>query len=208
MKKLFRESLLILLTGLVTINANAQYGATYNYIIPSGSFGYYFKPTSGVELNGIIGNIDEQFNITTHLGYYSLSATQDEFTTYAHQYGGSNGLSFLPGKETWYSYQVLSFGAGANYKILDKRLSPFVGMDFSALLASYHRSYYIQTLISSDEEDNNITFAIRPKLGLSFEASETIRIQAGIAQSIGKTYDVEETQVYWQPFFSIQAFLD
>lgn len=208
MKKFFGVNLLILLIGLVALDANAQYGATYNYIIPSGSFGYYFKPTSGFELNGIIGDIDEQFNITANVGYYSLSATQDEFTTYAREYGGSSGISFLPGKETWYSYQVLSLGAGANYKILDKKLSPFVGMDFSALLASYHRSYYIQTLISSDEEDNNITFAIRPKLGFSFEASETIRIQAGIAQSIGKTYDVEEAQVYWQPFFSIQAFLD
>ncbi len=193
---------------LVTLNANAQYGATYNYIMPSGSFGYYFKPASGVEVNGIIGDIDEQFNINTHLGYYSLSPTQAEFSTYARQYGGSNGLSFLPGSETWYSYKVLSLGGGANYKILDKKVSPFVGLDFSILLASYHRSYYIQTLISSDEQDNNTTFAIRPKLGVSAEISDVIRLQAGIAQSIGKTYEVSETQVYWQPFISIQAFLE
>jgi hypothetical protein len=193
---------------LVALNVSAQYGATYNYIKPTGSFGYYFKPTSGFELNGIIGDIDEQFNINTHLGYYSLSATQDVFTTYAQQYGGSNGLSFLPGYETWYSYQVISLGAGVNYKILDKTVSPFVGLDFSTLLASYHRSYYIQTLISSDEQDNNTTIAIRPKLGVSAEISDVIRLQAGIAQSIGKTIDVSETQVYWQPFISVQAFLE
>lgn len=208
MKKFVLASMLVLFAAAMPTAVKAQYGATYNYIKPSGSFGYYFKPASGFEINGIIGDIDEQFNINTHIGYYSLSPTQSVFSTYARQYGGSNGLSFLPGYETWYSYQVLSLGMGASYKLIDKKLSPFVGLDFSVLLASYHRSYYIQTLISSDEQNNNTTIAIRPKIGVSFEASDVIRLQAGIAQSIGKTYEVSETQVYWQPFISVQAFLE
>jgi hypothetical protein len=201
-------SMLALYAAVTPTALKAQYGATYNYIKPSGSLGYYFKPASGVELNGIIGDIDEQFNMNTHLGYYSLSPTQSIFSTYARQYGGSNGLSFLPGYESWYSYQVISLGMGATYKFFDKKISPFAGLDLSVLLASYHRSYYIQTLISSDEQENNTTIAIRPKIGVSIEVSDAIRVQAGIAQSIGKTYEVSETQVYWQPFISVQAFLE
>lgn len=208
MKKFVLASMMVLFASAMPTAVKAQYGATYNYIKPSGSFGYYFKPASGVEINGIIGDIDEQFNINTHIGYYSLSPTQSVFSTYARQYGGSNGLSFLPGYESWYSYQVISLGMGANYKFFDKKISPFAGLDLSVLLASYHRSYYIQTLISSEEENNNTTFTIRPKIGVSFEASDVIRVQAGIAQSIGKTYEVSETQVYWQPFISVQAFLE
>jgi hypothetical protein len=200
--------MLALYAAVTPTALKAQYGATYNYIKPSGSLGYYFKPASGVELNGIIGDIDEQFNMNTHLGYYSLSPTQSIFSTYARQYGGSNGLSFLPGYESWYSYQVISLGMGATYKFFDKKISPFAGLDLSVLLASYHRSYYIQTLISSDEQENNTTIAIRPKIGVSIEVSDAIRVQAGIAQSIGKTYEVSETQVYWQPFISVQAFLE
>jgi len=206
--RFFLACIWVLFASTMPILVKAQYGATYNYIKPTGSLGYYFKPASGVELNGIVGDIDEQFNINTHLGYYSLSPTQSVFSTYARQYGGSNGLSFLPGYESWYSYQVISLGMGATYKFFDKKISPFAGLDLSILLASYHRSYYIQTLISSDEQDNNTTIAIRPKLGVSAEVSDVIRVQAGIAQSIGKTFEVSETQVYWQPFISVQAFLE
>lgn len=208
MNRFVLASMLALYAAVTPTALKAQYGATYNYIKPSGSLGYYFKPASGVELNGIIGDIDEQFNMNTHLGYYSLSPTQSIFSTYARQYGGSNGLSFLPGYESWYSYQVISLGMGATYKFFDKKISPFAGLDLSVLLASYHRSYYIQTLISSDEQENNTTIAIRPKIGVSIEVSDAIRVQAGIAQSIGKTYEVSETQVYWQPFISVQAFLE
>ena len=208
MNRFVLASMLALYAAVTPTALKAQYGATYNYIKPSGSLGYYFKPASGVELNGIIGDIDEQFNVNTHFGYYSLSPTQSIFSTYARQYGGSNGLSFLPGYESWYSYQVISLGMGATYKFFDKKISPFAGLDLSFLLASYHRSYYIQTLISSDEQDNNTTIAIRPKIGVSIEVSDAIRVQAGIAQSIGKTYEVSETQVYWQPFISVQAFLE
>ena len=59
MKKFVLASMLVLFAAAMPTAVKAQYGATYNYIKPSGRFVYYFKPAAGFEMNGMIGDIDE-----------------------------------------------------------------------------------------------------------------------------------------------------
>lgn len=196
----------LLVFALISSIANAQYRVNLNYIQPTGDLSYFFKPTLGAEVGLIMGEIDDQFWVDVHGGFYSLQPHQKTFPTYALQYGGSNGLFFLPGYDSWDWYYVLCGGIGANYKVIDRKLSPIVGVDFTAMIGTYQHTQYIQTLIMLDETTSNLTLAIRPKIGVSYEASDRIRLQLGVAQSTGKTLEVDGIQTFWFPYLSFQVF--
>ncbi|MES2655605.1 MAG: hypothetical protein V4620_08450 [Bacteroidota bacterium] len=173
---------------------NAQYSVRASYIKPSGIFGYTFKPTVEAEIAFVDGEIDSKFRFGFSIGYYSLTARQDTFFSY----GIRNGSVYLPAYSIWNSYKALPLALNLDYKILDKRFSPILGLDGVITLVDYK---YISDLNSSYHKDvtgGTVTGGFITRVGLQYELSDNFLIATSFGKNFGLDFKTMDANNIWK----------
>jgi len=186
-------------------NIYAQVGAEISYIGPVGYPAYFFKPSLGLEVKWLSGDEDSKIRACMSIGYYSFKPTQDTFPTITVASGGMNAL--LPGHEVIKTYAVVPIGFGAEYRPLETKLSPVIGLMgyFYVIDLAYHSD--VQTLIDEDSESAEWELAVMPKLGLSYKLSDNWLLSASLGYSLGITGTVD-TQSYWKTSIGVMYIPD
>ncbi len=204
MKPIVRIFLILLFPGFMA-RGLAQAGLQLSYMDPVGTAAYSLKRGMGAEFMYSANEIDSRWKFSGYLGFFSYKTTQDTFPLQGMLYGQTTAL--LPGYEVISKYQSMSCGFGAVYKLLNKKLSPIIGMDgyLTFVSMSYHR--YVETLI--DETFSNEMqwqFAIFPKAGVSYQMNDNWLLNAGIGRNMG--FGSTGSQAFWKSYISLQYYLN
>lgn len=187
-------------------------GLQANYVAPGSDMKYALKPTVGIELKLSSGEIDNRFKFGVALGYCVFKPTQDTFRIYGTQTGGTasngvpvNGTLLQPGFEHIYNYKVASIGFWSDFKILSKKFSPTLGLDFYAYVASLNEDYTVEWQISlqgQNENETTYSFAFIPKAGLSYELKDNWLFAGGMGRSMA-FYGSETLRSFWKSYISV-----
>ncbi len=171
---------------------------------PIGKTAYILKPGYGAELHFLSGDIDDRWKLNIGLGYYIFKATQDTFNTYGLEF--SQKTTLYPGYSILRKYNIASMGAGFTYKILDKILSPTVGLDANVSIITLSESNVSGLINSSTDNESYWRLSIGPKIGGCYEINENWLLNAGVGSSFG--IGNSGVQSYWKPYISINYFID
>jgi|JI7StandDraft_1071085.scaffolds.fasta_scaffold108402_3 hypothetical protein len=199
-KKLFALSLFI----LGPLLSNAQWGLNGIYIKPSSKFGVVFKPTFSGELVHLVNDFGERVNWRISIGYISLKPTQDTFYTWGILYNGQS--SFTTGTEIWRKYDIITCNIGLDYKIIDRALSPIIGLDAGLNFNSL--DYSTRSVVKSEEARIGTTaVSCTPKIGVSYELNDAWLF----ILTTGKSLNMDEnysTTSFWKTQVGAAYFFD
>ncbi len=200
-KTVFLLSFFILSTNTCL---KAQYGLQIASMVPAGKTAYLLKPGYGGEFILGFGDIDNRWKFTANIGFYSFKPTQDTFKTYTIE--SSQTTSLLPATDVIKKYQMLSFGFGSNFKILDKKFSPIIGMDAYVTIIDESEDSNDGVVNSSSTNDTYWRLSICPKVGACYQIKESWLLNAVIGRDMG--FGLTGTQSYWKPSFSASYYFD
>ncbi|MFA6923378.1 MAG: hypothetical protein WC223_03900 [Bacteroidales bacterium] len=201
MKKKTIQIIFITTLSFYYNNASSQIGLQLSYIKPSGLYGYYFKPSLGTELFYKFHDYEEKFNMGLSLGFYKPKPRLDTFPDYNIQY--SNGTyTLLPGYMIYKNYFFISIGIISEYKFLDTKLTPLVGLDVNVNMHNFDYENYIETAKDIGYSGEQVEIAIVPRIGIKYELEKTWVFSAGIGKSMGYVSN-NSKQSYWKPYISV-----
>jgi hypothetical protein len=102
---------------------------------------------------------------------------------------------------------VITFGFVNEYKILDKKFSPTIGMDAFFYLINISHDFMSGTIEGSTDNDDSYTYAIAPKAGISYEYKDNWLFSGGLARSMS-FLGTAEHQAYWKTYLSVIYYFD
>lgn len=187
--------LLLLILALVQ-TGKAQFGLHVGFVKPSGTFGYVFKPalTGGF---GFYNEFDEdRFNYSLTFGITKFNPRQDTFYGYGMQYGGS-GTKYLPSYTVYNYYWQLSSAFQVDFEILDKAITPTVGLGVNLIGTFYSIDHELATVIESSEVSNGTILGYSPRIGVLYEMDEDFFIHLTASSIRAKDFSAgEKTPMY------------
>lgn len=204
-----RKLLLFLLTvifGMSWFNANAQIGIRTSYIKHSGDMGYLVKPSIGYELIGGGYNIANKFYYGGSIGFFLLDTRLD--TVPIGTFLDDDGVTLLPSYCIYDNMVEFTVGFNFEYKFLDKKFSPVIGTDIYFHVIEYDYIYHVPMIGGSDVTNKNIvTMGIIPRLGVVYDLTDNITLEAGIGKSIAIDNTYEKYQ-YWKTYIGAVYFFN
>ncbi len=199
MRKKLKISLLFIAV-IMSLCARAQIGVSTGMIKPSLRFGFVFKPTAGMELSYTGAEIDSRFKTKISVGYFSLSPRFDTLNN-----GGllsqDNTTTFTPGMEIWKSFKAITIGMHSEFKILDKPLSPIIGLDLIYQSNSY--KYEIHNIIEDGHyEMSSNAIGLTPRIGVSYELNDTWLISGSVGKNLVMDWELAGYS-YWKSMVGV-----
>ena len=198
-----RTTIVLLFLTVSTIWAYAQFGVQVSYLKPSGMLGFVFKPTVNVEIIYGTNDIEDKFKIRATLGYYRLNTRQDTFTTYSYSSFGSTTV--YPGMEVFKNYSSITIGSGIEYRILDKPLSPEIGIDANLYFVNYKYILHSYGLFL-DENKSQKGFGIIPRIGASYMLNKKLLLSFSFGRSLYYLME-DKAQAYWKIASTLSYYL-
>ncbi|MBX7205151.1 MAG: hypothetical protein K1X81_06985 [Bacteroidia bacterium] len=196
---------LLLLTLALPWGAHAQIGISAGLIKPSLQYGFVFKPTTGLELSFANGDIDSRFKTKLSLGYYSLTPRFDTLHNGGlfHQY---NTTTFTPGTEIWKSFKAITVGFQFEFKVLDKPLSPTLGLDVVYQANSY--KYEIHNKIEDGNyEMSSNAIGLTPRIGFSYELNDAWLISGMVGKNLVMDWELAGYS-YWKSMVGVTYYFN
>lgn len=183
---------------------HAQWGLNGIFIKPSTKLGVVFKPTFSGELVFVANELGERINWRISVGYISLKPTQDTFYTWGILYNGQS--TFTTGTEIWRKYDIITFNLGFDYKLIDRAVSPIIGLDAGLNFNSLE--YSTNSAVKSEEAQIGTTaISCTPKMGVSYELNDTWLF----ILTTGKSLNMDEnyaTTSFWKTQIGAAYFFD
>jgi len=202
MQKNLKLLLLTLMLICGNYAAHAQLGIQLSYFKPGLPVGFVYKSNIGFEVCYNPDNEqDNRYKLGASIGFFCLKPRMDSFPTYS-----IDDEKFFPAYEVFSRYYFIPFTITNDYKLLDKRFSPILGMDvyFHYSSFSFYRHDVVRTFLSEHRGEEVAGFGLNPKLIFSYDYNETLTFYSGISKSI----PLRDAYVrsFWKVFASAQFY--
>ncbi len=196
---------LLFIAMFMSLCVRAQIGVSAGFIKPSLHFGFVFKHAPGFELSLSRGEIDDRFKTKLSIGYFSLTPRFDTLYNGGlfHQY---NTTTFTPGTEIWKSFIAITIGFQSEFKVLDKPLSPIIGLDVVYQANSF--KYEIHNIIEDGYyEMGSKAIGLTPRIGLSYELADSWLISGTVGKNLVMDWELAGYS-YWKSMVGVTYYFN
>ena len=196
MKKIF---LTLIILSLFSVKG--QIGIQLTSLVPVSEIKTHLQPGYGIELIYFNNRPEDVFTDFYTFGY----RVYDGKRTYNLDPSGQVNFSNF---DKFENYKEYVFGSYADYRILDKPISPIIGIGANLLINTFRITNYINNIEVSSSDNTEFGFLIIPRVGVAFDLSYYFSLNAGLGYVFKINGPKKPVDKYLSPFIGIAFYFD
>lgn len=205
MQKLYFRLFVFIAILLFSYNAYSQVSAKVSYLMPRANYGKVFNSGTSIELEYFLWDYEKRFSSSFSIGVNFLRMRSDTILSYGLT--DIDGLKVLPGYEIYKDYRSFPLAINNEFRILNTKVSPFVGLDCYIHFISYEHISDIATLSNTEESIGKVAIGFQPRIGIQFDNKKGLVLSSGIGKVMSREQEYIN-QSYWKVYLATRYFFN